>query len=105
LGIKGPFEMLLALFMFLIGMAFGQRFTVLVLVPAIFLAVVIAIGLGIARSQTPGTITLVTVAAVACLQIGYLVGLGVRELTAAGRANRQRAGSIADSSSARRTAH
>jgi hypothetical protein len=97
--------MLLAVLMFLVGMALGQRFTVLVLAPAILLAVVVAVGIGIARSQTPGMITLLTVAAVACLQIGYLLGLGVLQLTAAGRASRQPSGSLADSSSARRTAH
>jgi hypothetical protein len=97
--------MLLAIFMFLAGMALGQRFTVLALVPAILLAIVIAVGLGVARSQTAGTIALVTVATVACLQIGYLLGLGVRQLTASGRASRERSGSFADSSSARRTAH
>ena len=97
--------MLLAIFMFLVGMALGQRFTVFVLAPAIPVTVVIAVGIGIARGQTPGMITLVTVAAVACLQIGYLLGLGVRQLTAAGRASRQPSGSFADSSPARRTAH
>jgi hypothetical protein len=102
---KGPFEMLLSIFMFLGGMALGQRFTVFVLAPAILLAVAIAIGVGIARSQTAGTITLVTAAAVACLQIGYLVGLGIRQWIEAGRASRQRAGSFADSSPARRSAH
>jgi hypothetical protein len=91
--------------MFLVGMALGQRFTVLVLAPAILLAAVVAVGIGIARSQTPGMITLLTVAAVASLQIGYLLGLGVLQLTAAGRASRQSSGSLADSSSARRTAH
>lgn len=97
--------MLLAILMFLVGMTLGQRFTVFVLAPAIPLAVVIAVGIGIARGQTPGMITLLTVAAVACLQIGYLLGLGVLQLTAAGRASRQREGSFADSSPARRTAH
>jgi hypothetical protein len=97
--------MLLAIFMFLVGMALGQRFTVFVLAPAILLAVPIAVGVGIARGQTAGTITLVTVAAVACLQIGYLLGLGIRQRIEAGRASRQRSGSFADSSPARRPAH
>jgi hypothetical protein len=104
LGIKGPFEMLLAILMFLVGMALAQRFTVFVLVPAVLLAIVIAVGIGIARSQTLGMTALLTVAAVACLQIGYLLGLGVLQLTAAGRAKRQPPGSFADSSPARRTA-
>lgn len=96
--------MLLAIFVFLVGAALGQRFTVLVLVPAILVTLGVAIGLGIARGQTPGTITLVAVAAIACLQIGYLLGLGVRQLIQ-NRASRQRPASFADSSPARRPAH
>jgi|ERR1700683_965925 len=97
--------MLLAILLFLVGMALGQRFTVLVLALAIVPAVVIAVGIGIARGETPGMITLLTVAAVACLQIGYLLGLGVCQLAAADRASRQPSGPFADSSSARRTAN
>jgi hypothetical protein len=97
--------MLLATLMFLVGMLLGQRFTMLILAPATLLAVVIGVGVGIAGGQTPGMITLLTAAAVACLQIGYLLGVVVLQLTAAGRANRQPSGSLADSSSARRTAH
>jgi hypothetical protein len=97
--------MLLSIFIFLVGMALGQRFTVFVLVPAILVAIAIVVGIGIARGQTAGAITLVTVAAVACLQIGYLLGLGIRQWTEAGRASRQRAGSFSDSSPSRRAAH
>jgi hypothetical protein len=96
--------MLLAIFMFLVGAALGQRFAVLVLVPAILVTLGITIGLGIARAQAPGTIALVTVAAIASLQIGYLLGLGVRQLIE-GRARRLRSASFADSSHARRPAH
>jgi hypothetical protein len=95
--------MLLSIFMFLVGMALGQRYTFFVLAPAILLAVAISVGVGIARGQTAGIITLVTVAGVACLQIGYLLGLGIRQWTEAGRASRPRDGSFADSSPARRT--
>jgi len=96
--------MLLAIFMLLVGAALGQRFTVLVLVPAILVTLGVAIGVGIVRAQGPGTIVLVTVAAIACLQIGYLLGLGIRQLIQ-GRASRLRSASFADSSHARRPAH
>jgi hypothetical protein len=96
--------MLLAIFMFLVGAVLGQRFTVFVLVPAILVTLGVAIGLGIVRAQTPGTIALVTIAAIACLQIGYLLGLGMRQLVQS-RASRLRSGSFADSSRARRPAH
>lgn len=96
--------MLLAIFMLLVGAALGQRFTVLVLIPAILVTLGLAIGLGIVRAQAPGTIALVTVAAIACLQIGYLLGLGIRQLIQ-GRASRRRSVSFADSPHARRPAH
>jgi hypothetical protein len=96
--------MLLAIFMLLVGAALGQRFTALVLVPAILVALGVALGLGIARSQPPGTIVLVTIVAIVSLQIGYLLGLGIRQLVQA-RASRLRPASFADSSQARRPAH
>jgi hypothetical protein len=96
--------MLLAIFTFLVGAALGQRFTVLVLVPAILITLGVAIALGIARAQVPGTIVLVTIGAVASLQVGYLFGLGIRQLIR-GRAARLRSASFADSSRARRPAH
>jgi membrane protein DedA with SNARE-associated domain len=96
--------MLLAIFMFLVGAALGQRFAVFVLIPAILVTLAVAIGLGIARAQTPGAIALVTIAAIACLQVGYLLGLGIRQV-AQSRASRLRSGSFADPSRARRPAH
>jgi hypothetical protein len=96
--------MLLAIFTFLVGAVLGQRFTVLVLVPAILVTLGVAIGLGIARAQAPGTIVLVTIAAITCLQIGYLFGLAIRRLIR-GRASRLRSASFADSPQARRPAH
>jgi hypothetical protein len=96
--------MLLTIFMFLVGAALGQRFSVLVLVPAVLVTLGVAIGLGIVRAQAPGTIALVTIAAIACLQIGYVLGLVIHQLVQS-RASRLRSGSFADSSGARRPAH
>ncbi len=96
--------MLLAIFMFVVGAALAQRFAVLVLVPAIMVGLGISIGLGVARAQAPGTIILVTIAAIACLQIGYLLGVAIRQLIQS-RASRLRSSSFADSSQARRPAH
>ena len=101
---KGSSEMLLCIFMLLVGATLGQRFPVLVLIPVSLVTLVGSVGLGIARAQTPWTITLVAVAAVICLQIGYLLGLGIRQLLEA-RASRQRSASFAESSPARHTAH
>jgi len=96
--------MLLAIFVLLVGIALGQRFNVLVLVPAVLTTLGVAVGLGIAFSQAPGTIILFTLAAIACLQIGYLLGLGIRQLIEA-RASRLRSASFAESSHARHPAH
>jgi len=96
--------MLLGIFLFLVGAALGQRFTVVILVPATLVTLGLAIGLGIVRAQLPGTIALLTMAAIVCLQLGYLVGLGVRQM-AQSRASRLRSGSFADSSRAQRPAH
>jgi uncharacterized membrane protein len=97
--------MLLAIFMCLVGATLAQRFTVFVLAPAILFAVVVAVAIGIARSQTAGAIALVTIAAVACLQIGYLIGLGIRQRSEVARASRQGSETFADSSRARHPAH
>jgi hypothetical protein len=96
--------MLLAIFTLLIGAALGQRFTVLILIPAILATLGAAIGLGVARAQMPGTIALLALAAVACLQIGYLFGVIARQLTE-GRTSRLRSASFADSSHARHPAN
>ena len=96
--------MLLAIFTLLVGATLGQRFTVLILVPATLVTLGVAIGLSIAFAQSPGTIALVTVSAIACLQIGYLLGLGIRQLIES-RVNRLRSASFADSSQAGRPAH
>jgi hypothetical protein len=96
--------MLLAIFMFLVGAALGQRFTVLILIPTILVTLGVSVGLGIVHAQAPGTIALVTIATIASLEIGYLLGLGIRQLVQ-NRASRQRSGSFADSSRARRPAH
>jgi hypothetical protein len=94
-----------AIVMLLVGMALGQRFTVLILAPAIPLVLATAIGLGVARSQAPWAIALAAVVAVACLQIGYLLGLGVRQLILTARMSRMRSSSFAEPPPARRPAH
>jgi hypothetical protein len=96
--------MLLAILTLLVGVALGQRFTVLVLLPAILVTLCIAVGVGMARAQTAGTIALGAIAAIVCLQIGYLLGLAIRQVIKA-RASRLRSASFTDSPPARRPAH
>jgi hypothetical protein len=61
---------------FLVGAALGQRFKVIVLIPAI----VIFSGLAIiaAHADSAWSIVLMAAATTTCLQIGYFVGFGVR---------------------------
>jgi hypothetical protein len=74
----------------LFGMALGQRFKVLVLVPAIALTLVLTIGTGIGHADALGAIVAMAVATIASLQVGYLSGTGIRHLVVAARASRLR---------------
>ncbi len=69
-----------ALISLLIGMMLGQRFKVLVLMPAIAIALVIAVGAGVARADPLWSIVLIAAATATSLQIGYLVGIGIRDV-------------------------
>jgi hypothetical protein len=89
----------------LIGMVLGQRFKVLVLVPAIGLALIVTTVAGIARADSVWLIVVMTVAVTSSLQIGYLAGTGIRHLMAAARASRLRAGALGGSMPARHPVH
>jgi hypothetical protein len=80
--------MTLAMISLVVGMVLGQRFKVLVLLPAIALALVLAIGGGIVRAESAWWIVLVAAAAATSLQIGYLIGVGIRHALVAARASR-----------------
>lgn len=97
--------MLAAILSLLCGMVLGQRFKMLILAPASFLALVLAVGAGIARAETPWTIALAAAALITCLQSGYLLGLGIRHLLPLARAKRERAASFPSSLPARRSVH
>jgi hypothetical protein len=62
----------------LLGAAVGMRFKVLTLVPAIGLACVIIITIGIAAEKSIATIAIATITAACSLQIGYLAGAFAR---------------------------
>jgi hypothetical protein len=89
----------------LVGMVLGQRFKVLVLVPAIGLALLVTIVAGIARADALWPIVLMSAAVIASLQLGYLAGTGIRHLIVAARASRLRAGTLGTSLPARHSAH
>lgn len=86
-------------------MVLGQRFKMLVLAPAVLLTLLLAAGIGVARAETLGTIALHAAGLIACLQCGYLLGLGIRQLSVVARAKRLRSASVVSSLPARHSAH
>ena len=68
---------------FLFGAALGQRFKVLILVPAMAIVIMIALWAGGTQAQSAWWIVLMAVSASACLQFGYFAGIGVRQFLAA----------------------
>jgi hypothetical protein len=61
-----------------IGMLLAQRFKIIVLVPASFAALVIAIGAGVAQASSAWLIVGMIAAASASMQAGYFVGMLIR---------------------------
>jgi hypothetical protein len=81
---------ILALLSFLAGTVLGMRLRVLVLVPATACVLPIALAVGISRLEALGSVTLLVVATVAILQIGYLAGIAIRRSLAAAQTSRRR---------------
>ena len=89
--------MTLAIISLLAGMVLGQRFKVLILVPATALALAFTVGVGIAQAEAVWSIVQMAAVTAAALQIGYLAGIGIRHGLVAARASRVRATSLAAS--------
>jgi hypothetical protein len=70
---------------FVAGIALGQWFRVLILVPAMSTVLVGTIAAGIARADDVWSIALVAIAAVAALQIGYLIGIWLQSFIVGAR--------------------
>ena len=70
----------LSIVSFLVGAALGQRFKVVVLMPAMVIVPGIWIVTGIAHAQSAWAIILMVATAATCLQIGYFVGIGFRHV-------------------------
>jgi hypothetical protein len=66
----------------LAGMVLGQRFKVLILLPAIAVTLLVTIAAGLARAETPGMLALSAILTMVGIQVGYLLGIGIRQLTA-----------------------
>jgi len=86
-----------AIISLLVGTALGQRFKVLALAPVILLIMVLAAAAWMAGAGSVGAIGTTAIVAIAGVQLGYLLGLGIRHLALLGRANRLRSASLASS--------
>lgn len=80
--------MTLSMISFLVGAALGQRFKVMVLMPAMAIVLVLAAGTGVTHAQTAWSIVLTTAIAATCLQIGYLIGIFIRHVVVAALSRR-----------------
>ena len=61
-----------------VGVVFGYLFKVFVLIPVIAVVFVAAIGAGLVRADDAWSIALIAVGVTIALEIGYLIGSGVR---------------------------
>jgi hypothetical protein len=77
---------MLAITCLLAGMALGQRFTVLVLVPTIALILILIVCAHTTTADGLWWTILKAVAGATSLQIGYVAGIGIRRLQAPSRA-------------------
>ncbi len=75
--------MMLLVISFLVGAVLGQGFKVFVLVPSFVLAVVVAIGTGVAHADTIWSIVVMAATMVMGIQFGYLFGIGIHLIVAA----------------------
>ena len=88
--------MILAIISLLVGMVLGQRFKVLILGPAILLAFLTVISIGIARGDSAWTVVLTTIMVNVGLQTGYLLGISIRRSLASAHASKQRTETLAN---------
>jgi hypothetical protein len=70
--------MILLLVSLLVGLVLGQRFKVLVLIPAAVPVLTLAIFVGIVRGDSFWPITITALGAITSLQLGYFLGLAMR---------------------------
>ena len=77
-----------ALVSLLIGLALAQRFKVLSLIPVIFLTLLFALTAELSGANPAWTSALTATVAISGLQVGYLLGIGLRQLTLIARAHR-----------------
>jgi hypothetical protein len=81
----------------LIGMTLGQRYSVLTLAPVFILILFMAFGAAVVRPDVAWSAAKTAALVVTALQVGYLLGVGIRFLIVWARASRRRTTSLANS--------
>ena len=89
---------------FLFGAALAQRFKIMVLMPAMAIVLILAVGAGVMQAQTVWWIILMAAATATCLQFGYFAGIGIRHFLAAAP-SRESSPLTSAETSARHAAH
>lgn len=92
------------LMLLLCGMVLGQRFKMLILVPATLITLLLAVGAGVMRAETGWMVAVAATGLIASLQVGYFLGLAIRQLSILARAKRMRTAPLANSLPAQRSA-
>jgi hypothetical protein len=94
---------MLGILSLLAGMVLGQRFKILIVALAILIVVPVVAGVGVVFGETPRLIGLSAATAIVCLQVGYLVGIILRQVLLTSRLGRLRAASPMSTLPARRS--
>src|SRR5580704_3857305 len=94
-----------ALISLLIGIVLARGFKVLVLIPVFMFTAVLAIGTGLAHTDATWSIGSTALIVIVGLQIGYLLGSGMRHVMVLVRANRPGSTAFTNSLPPRRPAH
>jgi hypothetical protein len=102
----GDSEMLFsALVSLLIGVVLARHFKVLILAPAFMLTLILAISTGLAHTAAFWSIGSTALVIIVGLQVGYLLGSGMRHVMVFVRAGRPRSASFTSSLPPHRPAH
>jgi hypothetical protein len=75
----------LSMISLVVGAALGQRFKVLVLLPAIAIVLILPVASGVTHTQTAWSIVLMVATAATSMQIGYFVRIGIGTNAASSR--------------------
>lgn len=78
----------LSMISFLFGATLGQRFNVVVLLPAMAIVLVLSVGAGVTHALPVWWIVLMAATAAICLQFGYFAGIGIRHILLAAPSRR-----------------